>query len=176
VAAPAGEGQVAEEELRRELGSSGEGLAIRADHNAGPVEDQLVLATDGVAELAMDHLFSGFTQFSVFGAPVGFWELLNGCFACSYFRGFGTRSWASSEPSGLVLRSSRPSRSSRFLPDAWEKICGRISRNDGHGRFPYEGHRPSGAMSIFAAAGPNQSVTFEHKFSPIVCGSRLAAI
>jgi len=40
------------------------------------------------------------------------------------------------------------------------KICRRISRNDGHGRFPYEGHRPSGAMSIFAAAGPNQSVTF----------------
>src|SRR4029077_3933773 len=56
------------------------------------------------------------------------------------------------------------------------KIRRRISRNDGHGRFPYQGYRPSGAVSVFAAAGPNQSVTFDQKFSPIVCGPRPAAI
>jgi hypothetical protein len=31
-------------------------------------------------------------------------------------------------------------------------------------------------VSIFVAAGPNQSVTFDKEFSPIVCGSRPAAI
>ena len=50
---------------------------------------------------ATDHLFSGYTLFSGSGVPGGFWELRNGCFACSYFRVFGIKSWASSEPSGL---------------------------------------------------------------------------
>ena len=48
--AVAGRRQIAEQQLRLELRGPGEGLAVGSDHHAAPIEDQLVLATDHVAE------------------------------------------------------------------------------------------------------------------------------